>query len=49
MYLASAMLFRPGGPKLVLYDADESDIKIGRDYIMGFAKAGAKDIRVKVE
>lgn len=49
MYLASAVLFRPGGPKLVLYDADESDIKIARDYIMGFTKADAKDIRVRVE
>ncbi|KAF7956988.1 hypothetical protein EAE96_004310 [Botrytis aclada] len=49
LYLASAMLFRPGGPKLVLHDADESDIKIARDYIMGFPRAGAKDICVTVE
>ncbi|GJC85386.1 cytochrome P450 monooxygenase sdnH [Colletotrichum liriopes] len=49
LYLASAMLFRPGGPKLVLHNADESDIKISRDYIMGFARADAKDIRIKVE
>lgn len=49
MYLAAAVLFRPGGPKLVLHDADESDIRIARDYIMGFPKADAKDIRVCVE
>lgn len=49
MYLATAMLFRPGGPKLVLHDGDESDIRIARDYIMGFPKADAKDIRIKVE
>ncbi|KAG9254338.1 cytochrome P450 [Emericellopsis atlantica] len=49
MYLAIAVLFRPGGPKLVLHDADESDIKIARDYIMGFPKADAKDICIKVK
>ncbi|KAI8627729.1 cytochrome P450 [Xylariaceae sp. FL1651] len=48
MYLATATLFRPGGPKLSLHDTDESDVKIVRDYIMGFPKPEARGVRVTV-
>lgn len=49
MYIATAALFRPGGAKMSLYGTDESDIKISRDYIMGFPKAGARGVRVMVQ
>lgn len=42
------MLFRPGGPRMRLYDTKESDIKIVRDYIMGFPAPGSKGVRVEV-
>ncbi|KAI1305537.1 cytochrome P450 [Xylaria venustula] len=49
MYIATATLFRPNGPKLSLYETDESDVKIVRDYIMGFPKPGARGVRVTVQ
>ncbi|KAI0206674.1 cytochrome P450 [Astrocystis sublimbata] len=48
LYIATATLFRPNGPRLALHETDESDIKIERDYIMGFPKPGARGVRVKV-
>ncbi|KAK8052037.1 hypothetical protein PG993_003422 [Apiospora rasikravindrae] len=48
MYIATAALFGPGGPKMALYETDESDIKIVRDYIMGFPKPGTRGVRVRV-
>ncbi|KAI1419592.1 cytochrome P450 [Xylaria sp. FL1777] len=48
MYIATATLFRPNGPRLALYETDESDIKIVRDYIMGFPKPEARGVRVAV-
>ncbi|KAI0835727.1 cytochrome P450 [Hypoxylon sp. FL0890] len=49
MYISTAALFRPNGPKLRLYETNESDIKIARDYIMGFPKQGARGVRVLVQ
>ncbi|KAK8080610.1 hypothetical protein PG997_008428 [Apiospora hydei] len=48
MYIATAALFGPGGPKMTLYETDETDIKIVRDYIMGFPKPGTRGVRVRV-
>ncbi|KAK7956146.1 cytochrome P450 family protein [Apiospora aurea] len=48
MYVATAALFGPGGPKMTLYETDESDIKIVRDYIMGFPKPGTRGVRVRL-
>ncbi|OTA61601.1 cytochrome P450 [Hypoxylon sp. EC38] len=48
MYITTAILFRPNGPKLRLYETQESDIEIVRDYIMGFPKSGARGVRVVV-
>lgn len=49
MYLTIAVLFRPGSPRLVLHNTVESDIKLARDYIMGFPAAGANDVCVTIE
>lgn len=49
LFIATAMLFRPGGPKMALYDTNETDIKIVRDYIMGFPEPRAGGIKVKIQ
>ncbi|KAI1128167.1 cytochrome P450 [Nemania abortiva] len=49
MYISTAALFRPNGPRLTLHKTDESDIKIVRDYIMGFPKPDARGVRVTVQ
>lgn len=48
LFIVTAMLFRPGGPRMILYDTEETDIKIVRDYIMGFPKEDAKGVKVKI-
>lgn len=48
LYLATALVFRPGGPKLSLYDTDESDVQFARDFVMGFPKHDSRGIRVMV-
>ncbi|BCR84622.1 cytochrome P450 monooxygenase Bot3 [Aspergillus chevalieri] len=48
LYLATAMVFRPGGPKLSLYDMNESDIEFARDFLTGFPKHDSRGIRVMV-
>ncbi|OTA98482.1 hypothetical protein M426DRAFT_258664 [Hypoxylon sp. CI-4A] len=49
LYISTAILFRPNGPKLRLYQTQESDIEIVRDYIMGFPKSGTRGLRVVAE
>ena len=49
LFLTTAVIFRPNGPKLTLYETEESDIKIVRDFIMGFPKPGAGGVRVRVQ
>ncbi|KAF7596079.1 hypothetical protein BBP40_003341 [Aspergillus hancockii] len=48
LYLAVGILFRPGGPKLSLYETDESDVRLVRDYVVGFPKPSSKGVRVMV-
>ena len=44
-----AALFRPGGPQLELFETDESDVEVVRDYFAGFARADSKGVRVLVK
>ena len=48
LYITTALLFRPGGPKLSLFETDESDIQFVRDFVMGFPKPDSKGVRVVV-
>ncbi|KAI9368159.1 cytochrome P450 [Aspergillus egyptiacus] len=49
LYLTIAILFRPNGPKLSLFETDESDVEFVRDFVMGFPKQGSRGVRVTVE
>ena len=48
MSLCLAMLYRPGGPKIELYETDESDIKHVHDLTMPLPKLDTKGVRVVV-
>ena len=48
LFLTLAILFRPHGPHLQLFDTDETDILHVRDYIQPLPKRGSKGIRVLV-
>ncbi|KAL3483008.1 cytochrome P450 [Aspergillus germanicus] len=48
LYLTTAILFRPDGLKLSLFDTDESDVRWVRDFVIGFPKAGSRGLRIKV-
>lgn len=48
LYLATAILFRPDGPKLSLSETDEGDVKWVRDFIIGLPKRGSRGVRVAV-
>ena len=43
-----AALFHEGGPKLDLYETDESDAKPNHDFIVPLPKLDSKGIRVLV-
>ncbi|KAF1963154.1 cytochrome P450 [Byssothecium circinans] len=43
-----AVIFRPGGPKLELFDTDESDIIQEHDYLIPLPKLNSKGLRIKV-
>ncbi|KAI5459348.1 hypothetical protein BGZ63DRAFT_406648 [Mariannaea sp. PMI_226] len=49
LHLVLAVLFRPGGPKLSIYDTDESDVKPALDYILSIPKLNSRGLRVTVE
>ncbi|KAK4206663.1 putative cytochrome P450, putative EED11494.1 cytochrome P450 [Rhypophila decipiens] len=46
---AMAVLFRPGGPKLSLYETDESDIAQAVDFLMPLPKLDSRGTRVMIE
>jgi hypothetical protein len=43
-----AVIFRPGGPRLELFETDESDIVQEHDYLIPLPKFSSKGLRVKV-
>lgn len=43
-----AILFRPGGPKLEIFETDESDILQAVDFLMPLPKLDSRGTRVKV-
>ncbi|KAI1875017.1 uncharacterized protein JN550_002446 [Neoarthrinium moseri] len=45
---ALAALFRPNGPKLELFETDETDVRMVHDFMVATAKVDSKGIRVKV-
>ncbi|KAK7911046.1 cytochrome P450 [Apiospora marii] len=46
---AMAVMFRPGGPALTLYETDESDISQSVDFLMPLPKLDSRGTRVTVE
>ena len=48
MFLTLAILFRPNGPHLELFETDETDVLHVRDYLQPLPKRGSKGIRVLV-
>ena len=46
--LALAVLYRPGGPKLELFETDESDVKVIHDFLIPLPKLDSKGVRVLV-
>ncbi|KAL3470497.1 putative cytochrome P450 [Aspergillus californicus] len=48
IYWALAVLFRPGGPRLELFETDESDIFPMVDCVIPMPKLGGRGLRVKV-
>jgi hypothetical protein len=48
MSLVLAVLFRPGGPQLELFETDESDVKQVHDFVIPLPKLSTKGVRVLV-
>ncbi|KAL4791866.1 putative cytochrome P450 [Aspergillus venezuelensis] len=48
MYWVLAVLFRPGAPRLEMFETDESDVKQSEDFIMPLPKADSRGLRVIV-
>ncbi|KAL4867800.1 hypothetical protein BDV12DRAFT_186359 [Aspergillus spectabilis] len=48
MYWVLAVLFRPGAPRLELFETTEADVVPVRDYVGGIADFGTNGLRVKV-
>ncbi|KAI0420251.1 cytochrome P450 [Xylaria grammica] len=48
MSLALAVLFRPNGPKMELFETDESDVKQAHDFLIPLPKLDTKGVRVLV-
>lgn len=46
MNWAMAVLFRPSGPKMSLYETDESDIALSVDFLMPLPKLDSRGTRV---
>jgi hypothetical protein len=46
--LALAVFFRPGGPRLELFESDTSDTNHVHDYVVPLPKLNTKGIRVTV-
>lgn len=43
-----AVIFRSGGPRLELFETDESDIVQEHDYLIPLPKFSSKGLRIKV-
>ncbi|KAH6615377.1 cytochrome P450 [Boeremia exigua] len=48
LYLVLAMLFRPDGPALQLFETDESDVVRAHDFILALPRLDSKGLRVTV-
>ncbi|KYK58952.1 hypothetical protein DCS_00079 [Drechmeria coniospora] len=48
LFLAVAVMFHPGGPKMSLYETDETDIAPVHDYFLALPKLDTKGVRVMV-
>ncbi|POR34245.1 Uncharacterized protein TPAR_05573 [Tolypocladium paradoxum] len=48
MSLILAVLYRPNGPRLELFETDESDVKMVHDMVMPLPKLGTKGVRAVV-
>ncbi|KAL4911390.1 hypothetical protein BDW74DRAFT_184762 [Aspergillus multicolor] len=48
IYWALAVIFRPGGPKLELYDTNESDVRPVLDFVGPLPVKGSRGLRVTV-
>lgn len=48
LYKTLSTVFRPGAPKLELFETDESDIVQAHDYIIPLPNLDSKGLRVKV-
>ncbi|KAI0205605.1 cytochrome P450 [Astrocystis sublimbata] len=48
MSLALAVLFRPGGPQMELFETDESDVKHGHDFHLPLPKLSTKGVRIMI-
>ncbi|PWY68620.1 putative cytochrome P450 [Aspergillus heteromorphus CBS 117.55] len=48
MYWVLAVIFRPGAPRLELFETTEADVVPVRDYVGGIPEFGTKGLRVKV-
>lgn len=48
MYLALAVLFRPGGPNFQLFETDESDIIQVHDFLLPLPRLDSKGMRVTI-
>ena len=46
--LVLAVLFRPGGPQLELFETDESDIVHVHDFLVPLPKLNSKGMRILV-
>lgn len=46
--LALAMLFRPNGPKLELFETDESDVNQAHDFAVSLPRLDTKGVRALV-
>lgn len=49
MNLVIALLFRPGGPKMTLYQTEESDVALHLDWVIPVPKADSRGTRVVME
>jgi hypothetical protein len=48
MSLVLAVLYRPDGPRLELFETDESDVKQAHDFLIPLPKISTKGVRAVV-
>ncbi|KAK3389367.1 putative cytochrome P450 [Podospora didyma] len=49
MNLALAVIFRPAGPRMRIYETDESDVVLSLDWVIPVPKADSRGTRVMIE